>query len=238
MPKNVLLLTATIRPKSGQTQLAIVDEVQRFEEYRAALAHYSDSLRQGVIDYVVFAENSDFELTDLKNQFTDPRIEWLSCYGLDYDASFHRGYGEFKLIDHAYSVSRVLASCEETDVVWKISGRYILKNIGVVVRRAPIGFDLYCQTSACWAEMSVMAWSNSGYKRYLRSLWPEFATGMAPELILASSINQWRLNDSKVVVRFAWPCHLVGLRGSSGTSYEGRFGYLSYLFRLLVHWAR
>lgn len=233
MDKNILLLSATIKPKSDQPQLILADETERYQEYKKALSFYNGYLQKGVIDSIIFAENSAFDISELKARFPDPNIEWISCYGLDYDSGYHRGYGEFKLIEQVYSVSKTISSADETTAIWKVSGRYILKNISRIIKTAPSQFGLYCDTSEKWSEMSVMAWSNSGFDKYLRPLWPSFATGMAPELILAKKINESKMNDSGIITRFSWPCNLVGRRGTSGKSYQGRFGYLSHLYKIV-----
>ena len=119
----------------------------------------------------------------------------MSFYDLDYDSSYHRGYGEFRLIDQAFRRSETLSSMTLEDRVWKVTGRYIVKNLRAVIALTPATFDLYCEVRGAWAEMGFMAWSRAGYELHIRDLWRCFATAMAPELILAERL---RTADSTV----------------------------------------
>jgi hypothetical protein len=224
--RHILLLTATIQPRK-QAGLKIFDMTQRLHEYEQALEMYVNHLSNGHINGIIFAENSGFPLNSLITRFPDPRIEWLSWPdGLDYDPTFHRGYGEFVLIEYVSRHSQLwltAAKREHSATIWKITGRYQLMNLRRVLQRAP-AFDVYCDVRGHWAEMSVMAWSPMGYERVLRSIWPRFATGMAPELILAKALEAPSSKDGpKLVNKMRWPTLLEGRRGTDGSSYRGKY---------------
>lgn len=232
LKKNYLLLTATIQPQAGQSQLLLANPQARYQEYRKALAFYHRQLVNRSVDGVIFAENSGYDLSALQKEFPHPDLEWISTQGLDYDRSFHRGYGEFLLVDHVHQVSKTLGQARGDDSVWKVSGRYILKNLKSVVTKGPKAFDLYIVTQGNWSEMSVMAWSVQGYQTYLKKIWPRFATPMAPELILSEEISRLVPQDPLVVTKETWPPYLIGKRGTSGTSYQGRFGPVKHLYKV------
>jgi len=229
---HYLLLTATIVPKPNQTSLVMINPEARLAEYTASLYFYAAQLGKGVVDGLIFAENSAYDLTALKAMFPQPAIEWISCYGLDYEQSFHRGYGEFRLLDFVAENSHLLKSAKATDAVWKVSGRYILKNLRTVVCQAPQSFDLYIETDQKWSEMSVMAWSVQGFIQYLRPVWPSFASGMAPELILAKEINRLKSESNLIVTQTQWPTYLIGKRGTDGQSYQVRWGLLRHFLKI------
>lgn len=233
--RNILLLSATIQPKSDQPQLAIVNHQERLGEYRKALAFYAAALERGTIDAIVFAENSSFDLSSLRRDFPHPAIDWVSTWGLDYDPSFHRGYGEFQLLDHAHQVSQVLQNAAPEDKVWKVTGRYILKNLKTVVATQPKVWTVYCDTRDGWSEMSVMGWTVPGFERFFRPFWPRFATGKAPELLLAEEMPRWVAQDPQVVTRYHWPPYLIGRRGTNGQSYQGRLGLLRHTAKIVPH---
>ena len=219
MGQNIVLLTATITPRSAQPDLLMHDPAQRLQDYRNALDYYSGLLAGGVIDAIVFAENSGHSLKPLRDAFPDRRIEWLSSDDLDYPSSYHRGYGEFRLIDRAMAQSSLIAGAADDTVIWKITGRYVIENLRNVIRFAPPGFGLYCKLDERWIEMSIMAWTRRGHARLLKDCWESFKTAMAPELILAPRLAHSRLPECPIVSEFAWPPLIVGRRGTDGTQF-------------------
>lgn len=231
--RNILLLTATIKPKAGQPGLVVYDVNTRLNEYVDALSFYAALIEKQVIDGIIFAENSGTDLSELKQIFPSDKIDWVSCYDLEYPKEYHRGYGEFRLIDFSYNNSKLLANLSDSDFVWKISGRYILKNMKAMISNKRCHPDLYSRITDKWFELSVVGWSNRGYTTFLRGKWKLFTSDMAPELTLASELGPWQhQNASMLVVKdYQWPPYLVGRRGSDGSSYQGRFAPLRHAIR-------
>lgn len=221
MRRNIVLLTATITPGLAQGSLTLFNPQERLDDYKKALTFYQQLLQSGGITGVIFAENSGHDLNPLRELFPNPNIEWLSFCDLDYPSSYHRGYGEFRLIDRAMSESKTVADLSSVDAVWKVTGRYIIENLARVVRLAPQSFGLYCRSDNRWTEMSLMAWSCRGHATLIKGVWKEFATGMAPELILAPRLATAIANRSecRIVRRFVWPPLIVGRRGTDGTPF-------------------
>lgn len=240
MSENIVLLTATITPRANQQNLAIIDPVDRLNDYRRALGHYDQLLRNRIIEGLVFVENSGYDFQELRTLYPNPRIEWLSTYDMDYPSTFHRGYGEFRLIDYAMENSVSINASPSETVVWKVTGRYIVKNLSRVIRFAPKRFDLYCSSSDRWTEMSLMAWTRHGHKQLLREVWQLFDSGMAPELILAPRLLNVTGSDCRVVRDFTWPPLVSGRRGTDGGQFTGaltrwkfRLALLPKLIRIL-----
>ena len=238
MSQNIVLLTATITPRANQPGLAIVDPLDRINDYKRALGFYDRLLNEGVIDGVIFVENSGHDLDALRALYPDPRIEWLSTYDMDYPSSFHRGYGEFRLIDHAMSRSKSVAAMPAEAVVWKVTGRYIVENLVKVIRFAPKKFDLYCASTDQWTEMSLMAWTRHGHAALLRGIWESFGTGMAPELFLAPRLAREQRADCIVVREFVWPPLISGRRGTDGGQFTGWLTRWKFRVALLPRLAR
>lgn len=234
MRRHLLLVTATVVPAAGQPGLALVQADERLQEYRQALRHHVGELRRGVVSAIVFAENSGHDLRALAAEFPDPAIEWLAVPPSPPEAGVHRGHAEFALLSHVAACSTTLRDAAPDDVVWKVTGRYQLRNLARMVRTAPPGLSLYLQLSDHWAELSVLAWSVAGWSRWLEPVWPRFRTDMAPELILARDLHarQAAGEVEGLYTAWAWLPYLVGRRGSDGSRYEGRFGPLRHLWRL------
>ena len=221
MRENIVLLTATITPRANQQNLKLADPIDRLNDYKLALGHYNKLLENGVIDRLVFVENSGYDLVELSNIYPNPRIEWLSAYDMNYPITFHRGYGEFRLIDHAMKNSLSIVSSHPAAIVWKVTGRYIIENLPRVIRFAPKRFDLYCDSSDRWTEMSLMAWTKFGHERLLQNVWELFSSGMAPELILAPLLLNVTGTECVVVREFCWPPLVIGRRGTDGGQFAG-----------------
>jgi hypothetical protein len=220
--RHVLLLTATISPKQNQPNLALFNPLDRLADYSEALGFYSSLLAQRVVHKIVFVENSGYDLQPLKALYPSIDIEWVSFYDLDYSGNYHRGYGEFRLIDNGMEQSIVLSTLSPADHVWKITGRYKIINLAKVIRFAPRKFDLYLDLRPDWAEMSLMAWSAVGHISALKGIWNLFATDKAPELILADQIHSGRI-ACNIQSQFHWPPFIVGRRGTDGGKFERRW---------------
>lgn len=230
--KNILLLTSTIRPKANQPQLKLADPEERLRDYRQSLDFYVRLVEEGVLDKIVYADNSGVDLKCLSERFPAGHVEWISTCDLDYDSSYHRGYGEFRLVDHAFAASGILSSLGRDDRVWKVTGRYRVENLANVIAMTPRRFDLYCNVKGDWAEMGFMAWSRVGYERIVKGIWRNFATGKVPELILAELLKGASLDNCKIVTSFYWPPFIDGRRGSDGSPFQGRFTRMKFLFSL------
>lgn len=231
--RNLLLLTATVTPRGGQPSLALQDPAARLAEYEAALRFYADLLERGAIDGILFAENSGYDLASLARRFPSPRIDWLAVSQADYPLHYHRGYGEFLLVDEAVQRSRLVAEAGEAARLWKVSGRYVVRNLAQVVRWAPRELDFYGAIADQWAEMSVLAWSMAGQRRIVQGLYRHFATGEPPELILFRLLQQPDLRDLAVVRSFTWPPFIVGRRGSDGSAFQGRLTRYRFALSML-----
>lgn len=222
-PRNLLLLTATVQPRAGQPSLTVLHPGRRLAEYEAALAFYSRLLDDGAIDGIVFAENSGFPLARLAAKFPHPAIEWLAVPPADHPLHYHRGYAEFRLIDDAVRSSRLVQAAGDALRLWKVSGRYEVRNLARVVRWAPRRFDLYGDFRDGWAEMSMLAWSRRAHDVLMGRVWERFATDVPPETILAAELRTPGVAALRIVRSFAWPPFIVGRRGSDGSPYQGRW---------------
>jgi hypothetical protein len=235
--KNILLLTSTIYPNPKQPQLRLTNPLDRLEDYRKALEFYTNALNESVIDRIIFVDNSGFDLKCLSENFSSNNIEWISYFGLDYPSTYHRGYGEFQLVDYAFANSYTLKDLDNRDIVWKVTGRYIIKNLKSVIRYAPRQFALYCDIKNNWVNMALMAWNVEGYKLFIKGVSENFKSDMPPELIMAKLIKEQSKSRKGVVTDYYWTPLIIARRGFDGVSFQGRFTYLKFIliscFKLL-----
>lgn len=234
MNKNILLLTSTIKPKSNQPHLKLTNYLDRLEDYKTALTFYSKLLETGEIDNIVYVDNSGFDLSCHADVFTNKNIEWISFYDLDYPESYHRGYGESRLVDYAFQQSKTLIKLDESDKVWRITGRYIIKNICTIIKLAPDKFDFYCNLRGKWVDMELLAWNKQGYKQIIENMWQRLATGEATELILAKVVRGSQGKNLKVIKSQFWPPFVIGRRGTDGGDFQGRLTKYKFLLQKIL----
>jgi hypothetical protein len=229
--RNVLLLTATITPPGGVPLLRRTDPVQRRADYEQALQFYL-SLVGGPVDTVVFAENSNADISSLRTLVRRAgladRVEFLVFDGLDHPPAYGRGYGEFKLIDHVHGNAKALQECGKDTLVWKVTGRYVVRNIERIISRRPRAFDVYCNFRdwpGRWADMYLLAWSPRGYRKLLAGISEhlrEDVNRSSPEVRFRDVVEAAPAGV-KVVPRFRATPRIDGVRGADNRGYsQGR----------------
>lgn len=177
---NILLMTATITPDDAP-ELVRTDPALRLEDYRQALDFYIGQLGAvtpgGPLDGIVFVENSDSDVSTLRalaqERGAADRVEFIANYGRQSYPGRHRSVGESRLLDHGMATSRLIAAAGDGAVVWKITGRYQVRNLATMVRTAPARFDLYCDLRSrpmTWLDLRFMAWTRAGYDRWLQGI--------------------------------------------------------------------
>lgn len=118
----VILMTACVRP-DGMIYTSLQDPWIRASQYVEAIDFY---LRE--TDYnIVFCENSGVDLwNEISASQKETRLEYLTFNGNNYDKKYGKGYGEAKIIQHAFQHSIFL---KEASYVIKITGRVKVLNI-------------------------------------------------------------------------------------------------------------
>lgn len=176
---QTLVLTATITPPPDAWRLARVDPELRRADYLESLRSYL-AVDSSIVSKIVFVENSNSDLADfhelVRQHGSGKTVELLSLYGLDYPASYTRGYGEFKLLDAALEASPLLRSLPADAVFWKITGRYRVQNLPSLFANAPASFALYADLRLMrqYFDTRVFAATIAGYRQYLRGTYTKF----------------------------------------------------------------
>ena len=158
--KHALLMTATLRPPGDAPELQRTDPALRIKDYLQAFDFYR-SLLGTVHSRLVFADNSDSDC-DLFREAArnDPRITVLSFQANDHDPTYGRGYGEFRLIDEA--IRQCPGLLTNYDRCWKVTGRYMIHNLGQIVSRSDPDAPLvmHCRNrKRYWADLYLRGWT-------------------------------------------------------------------------------
>ena len=225
-------MTATVTPPPGAASLKRVDPALRLQDYAAALKFYSARLEAGVVDAIVFVENSNSDVSMLKELASHcackDRIEFVSFFGLDYPSAYGRAYGEMKLVDYAMSHSRCIFEAEDESMVWKITGRYLLRNIEQVIRVwEDAVLVCHCRNHPQrWADMYFMGWMKRHYPQLLQGVYgrlKESELGEPSEVEFRRIVDE-RARSVRVQRRFLTVPRLEGVRGFDNAAFERQRG--------------
>jgi hypothetical protein len=244
---NVLILTATITPPVRALNLARIEPKIRLSDYRKALEFYLTYLADGKISHLIFAENSASDLTELKHLCKEydltQKIEFISFEGLDYSPTYGRGYGEFKMIDYVMEHSQVIQQLPTQANIWKVTGRYIISNLGDIVRTRPSNVDFYCHCRNFplhWIDLYILCWNKKAYNGVLKNICQLIREDIivgAPEQAFRKIVDE---QNSKIVIakRFRTLPKIEGIRGIDNQSYQDmklKF-FLRKISNLLIPW--
>ena len=228
-----VLLTATIAPAGAMPNQGAFDPRARMAQYAAALRHYLTT--SGPDWTVLFCENSGQDLAPLREVAA-------ACCRPGRDARFHayrspvppergKGRSELELIDTAMRVFDDAIGA--SSLVWKVTGRLRVENLGALVASAPAGTDLYADVRDVpligdrlggnhWIDTRVIAFSKAGHARFLADRWTQ--SWKTIEKYLYAVVTPNLAPESGIVPRFRVQPIVTGICGGSGSSY-GSVGY-------------
>lgn len=226
---NVLLLTATITPPQGVTNLARVDPAVRLDDYCRAFDFYCRALVDGTITKLIFAENSGSDISRLRELAEKHGVsgstEFMCHPAMDDPPEYGRGYGEFKLIDKVMKSSSLIRNLQAHESIWKVTGRYVLRNLPAIIATRPPDADFYCHCRdipIAWIELYVLCWNKTAYAEFLDGIYLQLQENRLRtpceqgfrRLVDASTLR------SVIVKRFRTIPRLEGYRGVDGQRYE------------------
>lgn len=237
--RQILLLTATIAPRAGTQYLSHADPARRLGEYKTSLEFYLNELKRGTFDHIVFAENSGHPIEVLH--------DCVSAHGLSHAVSFvhveatrspdnPRMLLELDLISQALR-QVPLESLDDDARIWKVTGRYIIRNIRSIVVKAPKNVDCCFHIRnhpRRWAEFFIAGFNTTGFEKIFRANMPLFVprepTG---EEILYTLITP--PSGVTISARLARIPRIEGVRGFDGRRYGDLRGKVGYIARSVLN---
>lgn len=227
---NIALITSTIAPDPGAFALKRSNSKDRLQDYKEAFSFYCDHLNYSTFDRIVYVDNSGHSLEELKqiaeHKGVYSKIEFIS-YKSQIDATQNgRFYLEINLVDHFYKNYKFLhenPSC----IIWKITGRYIIKNISTIIRKCTApkmgAYDLYVNHRNYpyrWVDFYLVGFTPSAYKVIFSENLSLFEGLKDGEIILRDYLSSQDFSNLKVLRRFPVIPRIIGIRGFD----EGRYG--------------
>jgi hypothetical protein len=219
-----LLLTATITPNASVGNLRVIDPAARKEQYlagfRFALGAKTPTLRN-----IVFAENSGADLADF-HELAAGRddVEVLSVAPARTAGNPGRGYLELMLVAAAVQASRVLLK-DRSRPMWKVTGRYRLRNLEAIVANARPGADLYLNLRRypyAWADMWVYGATARGLELLTAKAdeLREDQGDQPAEISLYALVREWARSGERIEMRLPFEPRMSGIRGFDSASYS------------------
>jgi hypothetical protein len=245
----VLLMTATITPPLNCPNLKRTNPSVRLNDYCNAFIFY---LMQPIdlINRIIFVENSDTDLTPLRNLAVEisheKSVEFISfpegnCFPVEYG----KGYGEILMINYALSHSKIIC---KNDIIWKATGRLILNNIASLIRSSANNFDVYCDLHNSFKMFKLEAFFDPRFFAFSFDSYEKYF-GSYVELLKFQHIENYFYNtiqaelhngNAKIIPRFKRQPLIKGFAGSLDKDYL-TFGKqlqrsTQQLFRTLFPW--
>jgi len=221
---NVLIITATIQPPADAVVLTRIDPTLRRQDYVTAFEFYLSMLGTAY-DRIIFADNSDQNVDDLiAMSKADPRVSVISFDGMNNPGDYGRAYGEMKLIGSVYERFPELLS--HPGRVWKVTGRYILRNIDKVMQsgRATDELIVNCRDyPQIWADLHCFGWTASGWTNFVSTVGDrlrEDIIRLSPEILFRVIIDNLIMDNYLTATRrFKSTPIIEGVRGFNNQPY-------------------
>lgn len=237
---TLLLMTGTLSPAKGARQLARVNVTDRIADYKMALQHNLGLLRKGVISGLAFVENSGYGMADFENIVTSSgmgdRVDLIS-YDAQQSADEPRFLGECNLLREAFARSDLIRNSTDSHV-WKITGRYIVRNLASILRHSEGNNDLilHCRNYPMrYVDFGLVGFARSRAPTIIARVLGGGSLQNTDERAVRDMIDNGVFNDMKVRQRMSQVPDFAGVRGVDNSSYEGVRYRLRYHIRSIVH---
>lgn len=235
---KILMITSTIAPARETFLLSHSDAKSRLEDYREAFNFYSGLVKDDIIDKIVYADNSGYDLADIRGIASEVGIldkcEFISFH-TPAVREVNRYYLEINLINEAFERSQFLGL--DDAIIWKVTGRYIIPNIAKVIQRAPLA-DLYINFRnwpARTIDFFIVRFTRQAFEKLLFNQVEEFRNIRTGEDILRERLDALHESDVATIRRFNQTPRVIGRRGYDGSPYESRIGYAKYVLRVCAN---
>jgi hypothetical protein len=229
-PSDAVLLTATLVPPADVRNLARRDPALRLRDYLQAFDFYLELLAKGRFAALVLCENSGQDLAPFAARAQaaglGARVELIGHRGLDHPAHWGRGYGEFKLVDHAMQQSALIGALGPGVRVWKVTGRYRVRNLARLIATQPAHADLYCHCRnwpLCWTDLYLLRWNLRAYRGLIAGACHRLRQDDTPtsaEQHFRALIDGPQATGLHIVRRLRQVPRIEGVRGSDNRLYQ------------------
>lgn len=236
---NIALITSTIAPDPNVHQLVRTNVADRLEDYKVAFSFYCDQLCAGVFDRLVYVDNSGFDLKDIQTiaraKGIVERVEFIG-YKSTISPNNNRFFLEINLIDFFVKSSKTLRD-HPNAMVWKITGRYLIKNVGNIVaccNTKPA--DLYVNMRNRpykVVDFYLVGFNLAAYEALFLNNLAKYEGLHDDERALRRHLDTNTSPNLRIEKRLPVTPRLIGVRGFDGGRYGGWNGTVKFYIRLI-----
>lgn len=146
----IILLTGTVDPGDMVMTARNNPEVRK-EDYERSIRKWTATGYK-----LIFCENSNYDLGDIRNLRGKNTFEILQFNGLDYDKKLGKGYGEQLILKHAFRESTLI---KDDSLIVKVAGRYFVRNIDTILNgitdASAVYVNLYSDLKNCDSRLFI-----------------------------------------------------------------------------------
>ena len=230
MLNNIIILMIASVSTRGMKGALFLDK-EREKMYLDSISYYCNLFNNYKIKpKIIFAENSDWDLTFIKNNIKYNNIEYISLPASEFDISKGKGYNEFLLIDKTIEKSNFL---KNGNGFIKVTGRYPILNINTFIKNIKPNDLIYCDLKdhklydnlgLNWCGHSCdtrIYYINKSF--YLNNLKGEYIKCddykvYVAERLMYDFVKTLDRKDKNIKLRFKREPIMGGVEGSIGTS--------------------
>ena len=162
---SALLLTSCIHPKYDWENPSFYDI--REKQYEDALKYY---IYNSKFTHIIFVDNSNYILKYIKNlKPQENNLYNINCKIIEYISfdwnkltkKYQYGFWEQEIMDYALDNSIILKKLKDDESFFKITWRYIIKNINHLIDTSPkeLFFRWICGFSCVTAIFKIKKWT-------------------------------------------------------------------------------
>lgn len=236
-------MTATIQPSARMWNTERRDAEQRLGDYMDALQFYLDDIESRMVDRIIFAENSGYDLSPLRKiadrRRDKKRVEFVSFVS-EINPDLGKGRCELQMIDKAIEESMRTGFLQPDDLLWKVTGRLRIRNLARLIETAPRRYHFYCDLrslksfnwllrlagpSVKWAceefiETRVFSCTPQAYINYCYNTFEHLLPPLILENHMFRLVSPARADDPLIYPRFELQPRVAGVAGFSNESYH------------------
>lgn len=234
---TTLILTGTIKPPNNAKDLTHTDPQKRLQEYKESLIHHIGLLKLNTIDKIIFIENSNYgtsELSDLViRENMEDKITLISYDGNNYRGEKTRFFGESEILYNA--LKKFSQPSAQDEIIWKVTGRYIVKNLDVIIKSTGDDFDMamhFRDYPLRYVDFGLVGFKKTPGIQFFEKVLNHENAFRRDESLVRELLASGELGELKILKRLPEPPDFKGIRGSDSSSYEG------WKYRLKFHLRR
>jgi hypothetical protein len=234
----VLLMSATVAPDPAVPTLRVRDPQHRLQEYVRSLDFYLS--QADTFESVIFAENSGVGLDEIQavaDRHGDSKRFHLLRVEPGVDPKEGRSAGEAHMVRLAMSTVPQLVDLPADQHVWKITGRYTVRNIRRLVATSPTT-DFYINLRRypdLWCDTYAYAFTRNGYYKYLEGATEAIIAGRGTgEQTMGAHVQSLVDAGEPIVARFKHEPRINGVRGRDLRPYQSPSLRMKYATRVVA----